>query len=193
MDWLWGIEKLSPALVGFLGAWLGSRWGVTKFRREKYWESKIKTYETILNGFESIAYWGKTEGAEAYCAVTVGSKDINSQHFHQSMRQLAQLEVTSAVYLSADFRSLMHKSRYEMESLYVITIEDLRGEDAQTVFYGAASLASNISEIAYKALDSLNAQASKDYGMANCAFVNYLIERKKVIDKDWLAFRSGLN
>lgn len=192
MDLLWGIEKLTPALVGFLGAWLGSRWGVTKFRREKHWESKVKTYETIIHCFEEIAFWGRISGSDAYCGVTVG-KDSGPEQFHQAMRKIAQLEVVGAIYISIDFRSLCHEKRVEIESLYIDTIEDLKGEGEHKSYYGFADLALEISGKAYTAVEALNHQASRDIGVEK----NWLLLRLKAwldsLEKDWLMFRKNIS
>lgn len=158
-------EKLLPALVGFAGAWAGSRWGVTKFKREKYWEAKIKAYETVLGQFEQIAFWGRCNKAQAYCDVTVGDNDLDPNVFHDSMRTLAQLEMTAFVYFDKDFRSLIKQYRNEMESLYINDVEDLKGEPENVAYYGYANIQGEIGTLAYQALELLNSQAHKDIGL----------------------------
>ena len=96
-----------------------SRWGITKFKQEKYWESKEKAYETVLNHFERIDFWGRSNRAQAYCAVTVGDNDLHPHTFNESMRTLAQLEVTAFVYFENELRDLSREYRQVMGSIHV--------------------------------------------------------------------------
>ena len=182
------IEKIIPALVGFAGAWAGSRWGVTKFKQEKYWEAKVKAYETVLNHFERIAFWGRSNRAQAYCAVTVGDNDLHPQTFNESMRTLAQLEVTAFVYFENEFRDLIREHRHAMESIYVNQVEDLQGGSEKDTYYGYANTQGSIGDMAYKALGDLNRQAHKDIGLKG-----HSCERLKAkLANDWREFRKNI-
>ncbi|HAY0149106.1 TPA: hypothetical protein JS240_000392 [Escherichia coli] len=182
------VEKIIPALVGFVGAWAGSRWGVTKFKREKYWEAKVKAYETVLNHFERIAFWGRSNKALAYCAVIVGNNDLHPHTFNESMRTLAQLEVTASVYFENEFRELIREYRYAMESIYINQVEDLKGESEKDIYYGIANTQGNIGDMAYKALDALNRQAHKDIGLKGQS-----CERLKAkLADNWRQFRKNI-
>ncbi|MDM2906620.1 hypothetical protein [Citrobacter sp. Cpo015] len=185
-------EKMFPALVGFVGAWAGSRWGVTKFKREKYWEAKVKAYETVLNHFEQIAFWGRNSRAQAYCGITVGTNDLHFGLFDESMRNLSRLEVTALVYFSNEFSELIKEFRYEMETVYILGVEKLQGEPQQESFHAYADLKGNIGMMAYGALESLNQQAHEDIGM-KCRWYMLLWQHlKEKINRDWVSFRKDL-
>lgn len=160
-------EKLLPALVGFAGAWAGSRWGFTKYKREKFWEAKVKAYGTVLSHFEQIAFWGASNKAQAYCSVTVGSSTLQQEMFNESMRSLAQLEVTALVYFDRKFIKLIKKYRHKMESIYINGVDDLKGEDLHITYYGYANIQGDIGVQAYIALELLNKQACQDIGEKN--------------------------
>lgn len=181
------VEKIFPALVGFAGAWAGSRWGVTKFKQEKYWEAKVKAYETVLNHFEQIAFWGRSTRAQAYCAVTIGDNDLHPQTFNESMRTLAQLEVTAFVYFDNEFRDLIREYRHAMESIYVNQVEDLQGESEKDTYYGYADTQGNIGDMAYTAVEALNRQAHKDIGLKG----QFCERLKAKFADDWRGLRKN--
>lgn len=192
VDILSFFEKILPAFVGFAGAWAGSRWGVTKFKREKYWDAKVKAYETALNHFEQIAFWGRCNHAQAYCAVTVGDHSLDINTFHESMRNLAQLEITAFVYFDSKFIGLIKEFRHKMESIYVNDLDDLKGEDSHVQYYGYARIQGEIGDVAYAALDNLNKQAYQDIG-AKSQWYGQLWELiKKKMKKDWEDYRKNI-
>lgn len=157
------IEKLSPALIGFAGAWFGSRWGLAKFKKEKFWEAKVQAYGQIIAAVESIAFWGQQEKIDWYCGITIG-QDIehHSDKFHSAIRLTMKMEHTASIYLSNKFIQLINEFNLDVQQEYGSTIEDLRGEDPLTASQCFADLAGTISDKAYRMLDSLNAQADVD-------------------------------
>jgi hypothetical protein len=185
-------EKVFPALVGFAGAWAGSRWGVTKFKREKYWDGKVKAYETVLIHFEQIAFWGRCNKAQAYCGVTIGDNNLLPETFSDSMRSLAQLEITSFIYFDNDFMGLVKEYRHKMESIYINNVEDLKGEDSHLVYYGYANIQGDIGDVAYKALELLNQQASQDIGGKLRWYEQYWKNFKGALQKDWENYRRDI-
>ncbi|CZV59713.1 hypothetical protein ACSN7N_000017 [Enterobacter hormaechei] len=182
------IEKIIPALVGFAGAWAGSRWGLTKFKKEKYWESKVKAYETTLSHFEKIAFWGRSNKAQAHCAVTVGDNDLHPQTFNESMRNLAQLEITAFVYFDGEFRDLIKEHRHAMESIYINEIEKLEGVPKESAYYKYADTQGKIGDMAYAALEVLNQQAHKDIGLKGHCCERLMVK----ITDDWREFRKNI-
>ncbi|HBK4770934.1 TPA: hypothetical protein LLS86_004515 [Serratia liquefaciens] len=172
------IEKLSPALIGFAGAWFGSRWGLAKFKKEKFWEAKVQAYGQIIAAVESIAFWGQQERVECYCGITIGKDaDHHSDKFHSALRLTMQMEHTASIYLSVKFIGLINKFNLDVQREYGSTIEDLRGEDHIVTYYVFADLAGRISDEAYKTLDALNAQAEADLSGSMANFCKILKEK----------------
>ncbi|MDM7182265.1 hypothetical protein QUH49_06775 [Klebsiella pneumoniae] len=195
MDWLWGVEKLSPAVVGFLGAWLGSRWGVTKFKREKHWETKIKTYETVIHCFETIGYWGDNEGNEAFLEVRVGGLEEGVEQFHHAMRQLAQVGVTGAIYLSPEFRNTAYEKRLKIQQMYIGRIREINdelGHGEDYIYYNKAELYIKISKLAYESVEELNLIAEKDIGVEGNKLLPHLSVKMNEITNAIRDFQKDL-
>ncbi|ENA3445202.1 TPA: hypothetical protein PXL76_003450 [Yersinia enterocolitica] len=166
-------EKLLPAFVGFLGAWFGTRWGLTKFKNEKFWEAKTQAYGKIIAAVESIAFWGQHKHSETFCGVTVG--DVSADSFHSAMRLISQMEFTASIYFSSKFRNLISEYKDDVMREYASTVEDFQGEDENGVFHGFGDLAGRISNKSYSALDDLNEQAKIDIGKRDNALWRLLI------------------
>lgn len=195
MDWLWGIEKLAPAALGFVGAWFGSRWGVTKFKKEKHWEIKIKTYETILSNFETIGYWGENEGNEAFLDMRIGGLDEGPEQFHKAMREISRFEWTGEIYLSQEFRELCTEKRLQMQDLYVRTIRDFRTNhqaENGSYYYELADLFMEISKLAYTSMSELNLIATKDLSTDGNNFLQSLTNIIKKMKRKIEIFQRDL-
>lgn len=169
-------EKLLPAFVGFLGAWFGTRWGLTKFKNEKFWEAKTLAYGKIIAAVESIAFWGLHKHSQTYCGVTVG--DVSADSFHSAIRLISQMEFTASIYFSTEFRNLICDYKDEIVKEYASTVEDFQGEDESEVFHGFGDLAGRISDKSYRALEDLNKQATIDIGKRDNIFCRFFIYLK---------------
>ncbi len=91
---------LSPITVGFIAAFLGSKFALDKFKKEKLWDERRAIYKEIIESFEELVYWSEYERASHFCEPTIEG-DIK---FHESLRTISKYSATGSLLLSDEFQ-----------------------------------------------------------------------------------------
>lgn len=164
-EWMELLAKFLPAILGFAGAWAGSRWGLDKFKKEKHWEEKVKTYKSIIAAVESIAFWGKYIYADTLSCSTLGqTKGESTGNLHTFMRLITQLRFTADVYLSSQFKEIVLQFEESVTKEYGNHANKMY-RDGNEEYYCFGETANQISYIAYIHLEPMITQAQVDIGL----------------------------
>ncbi len=51
-----GVTLIAP-MLGFAGAWLATRWTLTRFYKERSWERKAAAYTVVFEGLHDMLEW----------------------------------------------------------------------------------------------------------------------------------------
>ncbi|HEN3558290.1 TPA: hypothetical protein U5E09_002168 [Yersinia enterocolitica] len=159
------VGKLVPAILSFFGAWFGTWWGLTKFKKEKHWEAKISAYEKIILAVENIAHWGEVSYRNAHCDnflgdhITDDESDCNSQ-----VRNISKLKSIGYIYFSKSFYAEVDGFLREVRIADSQHADGMLGEEH--TIYTSANFAAEIGRIASRYLGVLVGIAEKDIGFS---------------------------
>ncbi|RHH45648.1 hypothetical protein DW203_18890 [Citrobacter portucalensis] len=165
MDLPWVIEKMLPAVVGFAGAWFGSRWGYKKYQKEKFWDAKLKAYSIALSSVENIAFWGLANNKNQ---VIEYRKDIghftDDAIFRDSMRELIAVTYSCSMYFSEEMLIKLKAFINDAKGLSTFDHKEFEGEDAEGIRDIIFGHSERLKILATEKLAELNSIALKDIG-----------------------------
>lgn len=166
MDFLQWAEKLLPALISFIGAWFGSRWGFKKYKMEKFWDAKVKAYSSVLISVENIAFWGLADEEHKMLATNSNGALFNDNKFFKlSMRELISLRQSHSLYFSRNFNELLKGFIDETKEGAFVDSEILVGEDEYGITDIFRSTSNKVKNISERYLSLLTEQAKEDIGV----------------------------
>lgn len=165
MDLPWIIEKMFPAVVGFAGAWFGSRWGYKKYQKEKFWDAKLKAYSTALSSVENIGFWGL---ANSKNRVIEYKEDVghfaDDVIFRDTMRELIAVTYSCSMYFSEEMLLKLKAFINDAKSVSTFDYREFEGEDAEGIRDIIFHHSERLKILAAEKLAELNSIALKDIG-----------------------------
>lgn len=159
-EWL---GKLLPALIAFAGAWLGSRWGFSKYKKEKFWDATLKSYSNVLTSIEIISFFGLADKHQRVLfASEEGGMTNDCELFNTAIRELIAASYSQSLYFSLEFNALVRDFIVEANVTSVVNHDDLIGEDEDGIRSIIYRQSEKLKAVAFESLERLNVQAKKD-------------------------------
>ncbi|CAI1917557.1 hypothetical protein [Serratia liquefaciens] len=159
-EWL---GKLLPALIAFAGAWFGSRWGFSKYKKEKFWDATLKAYSNVLTSLEIIAFFGLADNRHRVIIHEEGVGLTNDTGlFRSAMRELIATSYSQSLYFTFEFNELVRGFIERANVACQVDYEELIGEDEDGIRDIYSKQSAKLKAVANEFLEQLSAQAKKD-------------------------------
>lgn len=103
MDFLEVFKAITPLLIGFFSAYVGSLFALKKFKKEKLWDERRASYADVIQALEEILHWAEIVRAESFCepCSSIAPKD------DEALRKISKYAVTGELLFSNQFHSLL--------------------------------------------------------------------------------------
>ena len=68
MDWV-EITKILivPIIIGFISAFFGAKFAFKRYKEEKLWDERQKSYKIVIDAFEELTHWAEQNRASYFC------------------------------------------------------------------------------------------------------------------------------
>ncbi|MFS7359956.1 hypothetical protein AB6896_13945 [Rahnella inusitata] len=158
-EWL---LRLLPAFIAFAGAWWGTRWGFSKYKKEKFWDATLKSYSNVLTSIEIISFFGLADEHKRVLYQGEGGLTSDSAIFNAAIRELIAASYSQSLYFSLEFNGLVRDFIVKANVSSVINHDDLIGEDEDGIRSIIYRQSEKLKAVAFESLELLNVQAKKD-------------------------------
>lgn len=121
------LGNLLPALIAFVWAWLGTRWGFSKYKKEKFWDATLKSYSNVLTSIEVISFFGLADKHQRVIYQGESGLIHDGEIFRVAIRELISTSNLQSMYFSSEFNRLVRGFISEAYGISSVDFEELEG------------------------------------------------------------------
>lgn len=161
------VSVFFPAVAALVGGWAGAKYGLNKFKKEKFWEEQRQVYGKVLDTVENLEYWGSSRNRSGHADNIIGD-NIRNYDFSsdEGIRQLIKIKSVHKIYFSKSFLDVIEKYLDEIYTQDSICRDSSLGAAIAEKQLNATNLAGEIARISKQYLEKLNEIALKDIGLS---------------------------
>ena len=154
------LKWIMPILIGAISALIASTLALRKFKKEKTWDDRRRSYKDIIEAFEELIYWAEEVRSEHFLEPQIGAQ----AKYYESLRTLSKYNATGSFVLSKKFHEELQAAYSKIQRLRFEIEEERKpdmGDDHELAKWRLI-LAKGIREISEESLPKLILTANNE-------------------------------